>query len=109
VNNPHDLQLRGAADEHTGLALDAVDPAAVAYARFFNPTVGIWEDPATGSAAGPLVSLLVGQGVVQDGASVIVEQGHAMGRPSRIQVCVSGRQVRLGGASVVVAEGTLTI
>jgi trans-2,3-dihydro-3-hydroxyanthranilate isomerase len=40
---------------------------------------------------------------------VIVEQGHAMGRPSRIQVHVSGRQVRLGGASVVVAEGTLTI
>jgi trans-2,3-dihydro-3-hydroxyanthranilate isomerase len=89
--------------------LDPVDPAAVAYARFFNPTVGIWEDPATGSAAGPLVSHLVAQGVVPDGASVIVEQGHAMGRPSRIQVHVSGRQVRLGGASVVVAEGTLTI
>jgi trans-2,3-dihydro-3-hydroxyanthranilate isomerase len=89
--------------------LDPVDPAAVAYARFFNPTVGISEDPATGSAAGPLVSLLVAHGVVPDGASVIVEQGHAMGRPSRIQVHVSGRQVRLGGASVVVAEGTLTI
>jgi PhzF family phenazine biosynthesis protein len=89
--------------------LDPADPAAVAYARFFNPTVGIWEDPATGSAAGPLASLLVAQGVVPDGAAVVVEQGHAMGRASRIQVQVGGRQVRIGGASVVVAEGMLTI
>ena len=50
--------------------LDPVDPDAVAYARFFNPTVGISEDPATGSAAGPLVSRLVAQGVVPDGAPV---------------------------------------
>jgi trans-2,3-dihydro-3-hydroxyanthranilate isomerase len=89
--------------------LDPVDPAAVAYARFFNPTVGIWEDPATGSAAGPLVSRLVAQGVVPAGAPVLVEQGHAMGRPSRIRVQVSGERVRIGGAGVVVAEGTLTI
>jgi trans-2,3-dihydro-3-hydroxyanthranilate isomerase len=89
--------------------LDPVDPAAVAHARFFNPTVGISEDPATGSAAGPLVSRLVAQGVVPDGALVLVEQGHAMGRPSRIRVQVSGERVRIGGAGVVVAEGTLTI
>ncbi len=89
--------------------LDPVDPAAVAHARFFNPTVGIWEDPATGSAAGPLVSRLVARGVVPDGASVLVEQGHAIGRPSRIQVQVSGERVRIGGASIVVAEGTLTV
>jgi trans-2,3-dihydro-3-hydroxyanthranilate isomerase len=89
--------------------LDPVDPAAVAYARFFNPTVGIWEDPATGSAAGPLVTRLVAQGVVSDGAPVLVEQGHAIGRPSRIRVRVSGEQVRIGGAAVVVAEGMLAI
>jgi trans-2,3-dihydro-3-hydroxyanthranilate isomerase len=89
--------------------LDSVDPAAVAHARFFNPTVGIHEDPATGSAAGPLVCRLVAQGVVPDGAPVLVEQGHAMGRPSRIRVQVSGEQVRIGGACIVVAEGTLTI
>ncbi len=34
--------------------LDPINPPATAHARFFNPTVGIWEDPATGSAAGPL-------------------------------------------------------
>jgi trans-2,3-dihydro-3-hydroxyanthranilate isomerase len=89
--------------------LDPVDPAAVAYARLLNPTIGIWEDPATGSAAGPLVSRLVAQGVVPDGASALVEQGYAMGRPSRIRVQVSDQQVRIAGASVVVAEGTLTV
>jgi PhzF family phenazine biosynthesis protein len=89
--------------------LDPVDPTAVAHARSFNPTVGIWEDPATGSAAGPLVSRLVAQGVVPDGALAVVEQGHAMGRPSLIRVQVSGEQVRIGGAGVVVAEGTLTV
>ena len=89
--------------------LDAVDPAAVAHARFFNPTVGIHEDPATGSAAGPLVSRLVAEGVVPDGALAVVEQGHAMGRPSRIRVQVTGDRVRIGGAAVVVAEGMLTV
>jgi trans-2,3-dihydro-3-hydroxyanthranilate isomerase len=89
--------------------LDPVDPSAVAHARFFNPTVGIEEDPATGSAAGPLVSRLVAQGVVADGATVVVEQGHAMGRPSRIRVQASEERVRIGGAAVVVAEGTLRI
>jgi len=89
--------------------LDPVDGDAVAHARFFNPTVGIWEDPATGSAAGPLVSQLVAQRVVPDGSTVLVEQGHAIGRPSRIQVKVHGEQVRIGGAGVVVAEGVLHV
>ena len=89
---------------------DPVDPAdAVAYARFFNPTVGIAEDPATGTAAGPLVALLVTSGRAAEDTTVVVEQGYALGRPSRIQVTVSGRQVRVSGSGLVVAEGTLTI
>ena len=89
--------------------LDPVSPAAVAHARFFNPTVGIWEDPATGSAAGPLVSRLVAEGVVTSGTPVLVEQGHAIGRPSRIRVEVDGDRVRIGGTGVVIAEGELTV
>ena len=89
--------------------LDPVDAKAAAHARFFNPTVGISEDPATGSAAGPLVCRLVSLGVVSEGAPVLVEQGHAMGRPSRIRVEVAGARVRIAGAGVVVAEGTLRV
>jgi trans-2,3-dihydro-3-hydroxyanthranilate isomerase len=83
------------------------DPAAAAYARFFNPVMGIGEDPATGTAAGPLAARLVAEGIVADGAEVIVEQGHAMGRPSRIEVTVTGSRVRLSGTGLVVADGTL--
>jgi trans-2,3-dihydro-3-hydroxyanthranilate isomerase len=89
---------------------DPVDGAgAVAYARFFNPTVGIAEDPATGTAAGPLVARLAALGQVPDQATVIVEQGYALGRPSRIQVSASGPRVRVGGSGLVVAEGTLAV
>ena len=87
---------------------DPVDRAgAVAYARFFNPTVGIAEDPATGTAAGPLVARLAALGQVPDQGTVIVEQGYALGRPSRIQVSASGPRIRVGGSGLVVAEGTL--
>lgn len=89
--------------------LDPVSSEAIAHARFFNPTVGIWEDPATGSAAGPLVSRLVAEGVAPSGTTVVVEQGHAMGRPSRIRVDVDGDRVRIGGAGIVIARGTLTL
>ena len=89
--------------------LDPVSTEAIAHARFFNPTVGIWEDPATGSAAGPLVSRLVAEGVAPPGRPVLVEQGHAMGRPSRMRVTVDGDRVRIGGTGVVIAEGTLTV
>ena len=89
---------------------DPVDRAgAVAYARFFNPTVGIAEDPATGTAAGPLVARLAALGQVPDQATVIVEQGYALGRPSRIQVSASGPRIRVGGSGLVVAEGTLAV
>jgi trans-2,3-dihydro-3-hydroxyanthranilate isomerase len=91
-------------------SLDPVDAAgAVAYARFFNPTVGIAEDPATGTAAGPLAARLVATGRVPDQSTVIIEQGYGLGRPSRIAVSVSGQRVRVGGSGLVVAEGTLTV
>jgi PhzF family phenazine biosynthesis protein len=87
---------------------DPVDPVgAVAYTRFFNPTMGIAEDPATGTAAGPLVARLAATGKAPEQTTVIVEQGYALGRPSRIQVSASGHRIRVGGSGLVVAEGTL--
>jgi PhzF family phenazine biosynthesis protein len=89
---------------------DPVHPVdAVAYTRFFNPTMGIVEDPATAAAAGPLVALLVAAGKVPDGITAIVEQGHALGRPSRIQVTVSEQRVRVSGSGLVVGQGTLNV
>lgn len=83
------------------------DDDAHAYARFFNPTVGIAEDPATGTAAGPLAALLVRDGRAPDDGRVQVLQGVASGRPSTLRVRVAGDVVELSGSGVLVAEGTL--
>ena len=82
---------------------------ADAYARFFNPTVGIAEDPATGTAAGPLATTLVRCGRVAEGGPVHIEQGHALGRPSRLVVEVSGERVRLLGSGLIVGSGRLAV
>jgi trans-2,3-dihydro-3-hydroxyanthranilate isomerase len=81
---------------------------ASAYARFFNPTVGISEDPATGTAAGPLVAQLVSRGVVQPGR-ITIEQGTALGRTSLINVLVLGDVVKVSASAIVVATGMLTL
>lgn len=88
-------------------ALDPVSDDATAYARFFNPTVGLWEDPATGSAAGPLAWWLNRD--AGDSRRAIVEQGHALGRPSRIELRVARDEIWLVGSAVLTAEGRLHV
>jgi PhzF family phenazine biosynthesis protein len=90
-------------------SLDAIDPAAAAHARFFNPTVGITEDPATGSAAGPLAWHLAARGLVPAAGEIAIEQGHAVGRPSRLAVRIGPGGVELYGRCVTVADGTLRL
>ncbi len=89
---------------------------ARAHARFF---IGqnIGEDPATGSAAGPLGGYLVYHDAARVEAAegvyrFVIEQGDFINRPSRIGLEVKGKpggveEVRVGGTSVVVARGTL--
>ena len=89
--------------------LDPVLPTSVAHARFFNPTMGIVEDSATGTAAGPLACQLVKHGIVKDNSTIRIEQGFAMNRPSILNVEVHGDVVRLGGRGVQVIEGRLRI
>ena len=90
-------------------SLDPRQPGAFAYARFFNPTVGIWEDPATGTAAGPLAAHLVTHGLARLGQAIVVEQGTAMGRTSLIKAEVLSHTVRISGAGVIVASGHLAL
>lgn len=82
---------------------------ATAYARFFNPTVGISEDPATGTAAGPLACHLVAHGLAPAGQKLVIEQGTAIGRTSLIGVRVTAKAVEIFGGGVTVAEGTLRL
>jgi len=89
-------------------AVGAHHEGAQAYARFFNPTMGIPEDPATGTAAGPLAAHLVRHGILPPGR-IVIEQGTKMGRTSLIGVDVEGERVRIRGGGVRVAEGTLFV
>ena len=106
--------------EFTGcsvFSLQTVSPDTTAHVRFFTPTSGISEDPATGSAAGALGAYLVRNGVLGDTRGRIeltVEQGGEIGRPSRIYVEVEHRGksptlVRVGGYSVTILRGELLV
>lgn len=85
----------------------SADDGADAYARFFNPTVGIAEDPATGTAAGPLAALLTRDGLRPGDRQVRILQGAALHRPSTLRVFVDGDRVELSGSGLIVAEGKL--
>ena len=94
------------------------DPAAGrVYARMFGPhSSGIPEDPATGSATGPLGAYLVLNGLVRRGALVemVSEQGTKMGRQSflHIRIAMEGERItsiRVGGSVVPVLEGELRV
>jgi trans-2,3-dihydro-3-hydroxyanthranilate isomerase len=93
----------------------ATDPADV-YSRMFAPGIGILEDPATGSAAGPLGCYLVSHGVIPpaNAATIVNLQGVRMGRPSVIHMAIAGdataiTRVRVGGEAVLAGEGTLYV
>ena len=82
-------------------------------ARMFAPTLGISEDPATGSAAAAFGGYLTWRSSRRDGMlKCLIHQGVEMGRPSRLEVEVDAvggevKAVRVGGASVLVSSGTL--
>jgi len=77
-----------------------------ARARMFTSGVEGGEDPATGSAAGPLCAYLAARG---RGTRVEVAQGVEMGRPSRLLAEVEGERVRVSGNVVRVVEGTVSL
>ncbi len=90
---------------------------AAVHCRMFAPAFGITEDPATGSANGPLGSYLVRYSLAssQGGiVSLISEQGFEMGRPSLMYITVAHtdgdiRNVSVGGHCVFMGEGVLEI
>jgi trans-2,3-dihydro-3-hydroxyanthranilate isomerase len=78
--------------------------------RMFGPGLGMAEDPATGSAAGPLAVHLARHGVVGFGERIEIRQGAEIGRPSMLYAAAHGaadriERVLVGGAAVMVARG----
>jgi len=78
--------------------------------RMFAPGLGVSEDPATGSAAGPLAIHLARHGRTGFGEEIEIRQGAEIGRPSVLYARVDGspqriERVLVGGSAVVVARG----
>jgi trans-2,3-dihydro-3-hydroxyanthranilate isomerase len=78
--------------------------------RMFAPAFGVAEDPATGSAAGPLAVHLARHGWIAFGEEIEIAQGAEVGRPSTLYARADGsgerlERVEVGGSAVVVARG----
>jgi trans-2,3-dihydro-3-hydroxyanthranilate isomerase len=93
---------------------EAETAAGTVHGRMFAPAFGIPEDPATGSACGPLGCYLVKYGLVpaQPQSRIVCEQGFEMGRPSILHITIGQdaggiHAVQVGGRSVLVGEGYL--
>ncbi len=107
-------RLAGVAQTET-LYFFAVRGKGDVMARMFDPGLGIGEDPATGSAVGPLGAYLASNGLAgaADGVSITVAQGEMVKRPSFLHVDVDrdgdGWSVRVGGGVRMVGEGTFRL
>ena len=78
--------------------------------RMFALGGGVAEDPATGSAAGPLAVHLARHGRIGYGDEIEISQGAEIGRPSTLYARVDGsadkvERVEVGGSAVIVARG----
>jgi trans-2,3-dihydro-3-hydroxyanthranilate isomerase len=78
--------------------------------RMFAPADGVPEDPATGSAAGPLACHLARHGRISFGEKIVISQGAEIRRPSTLHAQVTGSAekiegVDVGGSAVIVARG----
>lgn len=82
--------------------------------RMFGPGLGVAEDPATGSAAGPLAVHLARYERVAVDTEIEIRQGAELGRPSTLYARVSGKgdeitRVEVGGSAVIVARGEFSL
>ena len=111
--------LTGAYGKELGIFVFAPVPergAGAVHSRMFAPGLGIVEDPATGSASGPLGCYMVQHGIATPVTQqrIVSDQGVKMGRASRIHVSIDGTvdaitKVRVGGEAVLVAKGELLV
>jgi trans-2,3-dihydro-3-hydroxyanthranilate isomerase len=66
----------------------------------FAPTDGVPEDPATGSAAGPLACHVARYGLGPFDETIVIAQGDELGRPSTLHAKVAGTPDRITSVAV---------
>jgi trans-2,3-dihydro-3-hydroxyanthranilate isomerase len=82
--------------------------------RMFAPALGVPEDPATGSAAGPLAVHLCRHARIAFGEEIEISQGAEIGRPSLLYAWAEGHgerieRVEVGGSAVIVGRGEFSL
>jgi trans-2,3-dihydro-3-hydroxyanthranilate isomerase len=101
----------GALGRSTGYGISCLAGSGTDWkTRMFAPTSGVPEDPATGSAAGPLALHLARHGRIGFGEEIVISQGDEIGRPSKLHARVTGtaddvETIEVGGSAVIVARG----
>ncbi|HTS48952.1 MAG TPA: PhzF family phenazine biosynthesis protein [Bryobacteraceae bacterium] len=111
----HALQLLKREPEESFFVFIFAPTGEGAYSRMFAPEHGVTEDPATGSATGPLAAYMMRQGLAPraDGTRLISEQGTKMGRRSILHILVHGTGgadgIEVGGYVTPIIEGVMTI
>jgi trans-2,3-dihydro-3-hydroxyanthranilate isomerase len=96
---------------------ETVDRTSSVHSRFFAPSIGINEDPVTGSANGPLGVYLYDQGLIEangDTVSIVGEQGDAIGRRGRVDIRLGVKNsevqsLHIGGRAVTILDGEMTV
>jgi trans-2,3-dihydro-3-hydroxyanthranilate isomerase len=111
-NAPSEIFVFATLEESDG---EPGDTYAV-YSRMFAPAHGIAEDPATGSATGPLAAYMIRHGLLPlaNGLRMVSEQGTKMGRRSLLHVLVhvdgtNDPRIEVGGSVVPIARGEMTL
>lgn len=93
--------------------LETVNSSAKIHTRFFAPHIGVIEDAATGSAAGPLTGYLLKHNIFGKSFTIENEQGLEMGRPSKIlmhgEIKDNKYIVKVGGKAVYTGKGEFEI
>jgi trans-2,3-dihydro-3-hydroxyanthranilate isomerase len=105
-----DLRALADAGEVGVSCFTVLDGGARVKTRMFGPALGVAEDPATGSAAGPLAVHLARHGRTAFGQRIEIHQGAEIGRPSVLWAVAEGSdqsvtRVAVGGGAVIVAHG----
>jgi trans-2,3-dihydro-3-hydroxyanthranilate isomerase len=88
-----------------GVNCFALTEPGIVHTRMFGPALGVTEDAATGSAAGPLALHLVRHGQAEPGQQLEIHQGNEIGRPSTLYARADDSKIVVGGSAVIVARG----
>jgi trans-2,3-dihydro-3-hydroxyanthranilate isomerase len=111
----HGLKMLKGNDSEVLLTFVFTATAEGAYSRMFAPEHGIAEDPATGSATGPLAAFMMRNGLVSSeaGTRFVSEQGTKTGRKSLLHVLICGENgaegIEVGGYVTPVMEGEMRL